>query len=362
MIVDRVDVYELELPLTDSFEISLGSKHRATNVLVELETESGVVGWGEGAPLEPITGETVESAVACAKAGASILEGRDLRDRRGLVAELDAALPGAVSSRFALETALYDAYCRERGIALAECFGGKPEPVRTDLTVSIVDPETAAAETNAALEAGFDEIKVKVGGSVDSDLERVAAVRDAAPDAEIKVDANQGWTPKEAIRFAHEAGDRGFDLELLEQPVHRDDVDGLRRVTETVRVPVAADEAVFTPADAHRIAAEGAADVINIKAAKSGLTDGAAIAEIARGANLEVMIGCMLESALGLHASAHLVAGLGDFSYVDLDGNLSFERGIADVPKGPTHDLSGPGHGIVPDPAVVPDSPAGDDS
>ncbi|WP_245726754.1 hypothetical protein [Natronorubrum sediminis] len=69
------------------------------------------------------------------------------------------------------------------------------------------------------------------------------------------------------------------------------------------------------------------------------------------------MIGCMLESALVLHASAHLVAGLGDFSYVDLDGNLSFERDIADVPKGPTHDLFGPGHGIVPDPEVVPDSP-----
>ncbi|MFC7230844.1 dipeptide epimerase [Saliphagus sp. GCM10025308] len=360
MIVDRVDVYAVEFPLTDSFEISLGSKHRATNVLVELETESGAVGWGEGAPLESITGETADSAVACATAGTSVLEGRDLRDRRKLVAELDAALPEAVSSRLALETALYDAYCRERGIALAECFGGRPRPVRTDLTVSIVDPETAAEEARAALEAGFDEIKVKVGGSVESDIERVAAVRDVAPDAEIKVDANQGWSPKEAIQFAERAATRGLDLELLEQPVHREDISGLKRVTETVPIPVAADEAVFTPADAHRIAAEDAADVINIKAAKSGLTGGAAIAEIARGANLEVMIGCMLESALGLHASAHLVAGLGDFSYVDLDGNHSFERGITDVPTGPTHELSGPGHGVVPDPEVVPDTPIRD--
>lgn len=358
MIVDRVSVYTLDVPLTDSFEISLGTKRRATNVLVSLETEGGVVGWGEGAPLEPITGETVESAVVAAKAGASLLEGADLRDRRGLAAELKAALPGAVSSQFALETALYDAYCRERGVALAECFGGAPGPVRTDLTVSIVDPETAAAETEAALADGFDEIKVKVGGDVESDLDRVEAVRESAPDAGIKVDANQGWTPKESIRFVDGARSRGLALDLLEQPVHRDDVDGLKRVTEAVRVPVAADEAVFTPADAHRIASEGAADVINVKAGKSGLTDGAAIAEIARGANLDLMVGCMLESAVGLRASAHLVAGVGTFSYVDLDGNLSFERTVADVERGPVHRVDGPGHGIVPDPDVVPDSPA----
>ncbi|OIB58087.1 dipeptide epimerase [Natrialba sp. SSL1] len=357
MIVDRVDVYRVEFPLTDSFEISLGTKHRATNVLVELETDSGVVGWGEGAPLAPITGETIDSAIASATAGAAVLEGRDLRDRRELALELDAALPGAVSSRFALETALYDAYCRERGIALAECFGGKPEPVRTDITVAIVDPETAAAETEAAKEQGFDEFKVKVGSDVASDLERVAAVRNAAPDAGLKVDANQGWAPKEAIQFADRAVDRGLDVGLLEQPVHRDDITGLKRVTDAVRTPVAADETVFTPADAHRVVSEGAADVINIKAGKSGLTDSAAIAEIARGANLDVMVGCMLESALGLHASAHLVAGLGDFSYVDLDGNHSFERGLAELPSGPTHELTGPGHGIVPDPDAVPESP-----
>ncbi|MFP9193064.1 dipeptide epimerase [Natronosalvus vescus] len=357
MIVERIEVYRLDVPLTDPFEISLGTKHEAENLLVRVETDSGTVGWGEAAPLEPITGETIDSAIETAKAGVSVLEGRDLRNRRSIVTDLEAALPGAVSARLALETALYDAYCRERDISLAECFGGSPGPIRTDLTVSIVDPDTAAAEAESALEAGFDELKVKVGGDVSADIERVAAVREVAPNAGVKVDANQGWQPKEAIQFAHEARTRGLDLTLLEQPVHRDDVRGLKRVTEAVRIPVAADEAVFTPTDAHRIAASGAADVINIKAAKSGLTDGAAIAEIARGANLEVMIGCMLESALGLHASAHLVAGLGGFSYVDLDGNLSFERNVADVTVGPTLETRGPGHGIVPDPSMVPDTP-----
>ncbi|WP_255168935.1 dipeptide epimerase [Natrononativus amylolyticus] len=355
MIVDSVDVFELDLALTDAFEISLGTKERAANVLVRIETDSGTVGHGEAAPLETITGETQASAAAAARAGAAVLEGGDLRNRRGLVSELRSALPGSVSAILALETACYDAYCRERGIALAECFGGKPTPVRTDITISIVDAETAAAEAEAAIEGGFDELKIKVGGDLADDLARVAAVREVAPDAAVKVDANQGWTPKKAIRFADRARARDFDLELLEQPVHRDDIAGLKRVTDAVDVPVAADEAVFTPADATRIARERAADVVNIKLAKSGLTDGAAIAEIARGANLECMVGCMLESALGLHTSAHLVAGLGGFAYVDLDGNLSHADRLTDVPRGPVLDVEGPGHGIVPDADVLAD-------
>ncbi len=348
MIVERVSVEPVSIPLTDPFEISLGTKTSAENVLVRLETETETVGYGESSPLESIVGETQASAVAAARAGAQLLEGASLTDRRGLVRELQAALPGSVSALLALETALYDAYCREQEISLAACFGGETHPIRTDTTISIVDPATATDEAEAALEAGFDELKIKVGSGVDADLERVGAVRDVAPEAAIKVDANQGWTPKEAIRFASEARARGFDLELLEQPVRADDIAGLARVTRAVDVPVGADESVFTPADAVRVVRAEAADVINIKAAKSGLTDGLAIAEIARAANLECMVGCMLESAVGLHASAHLVAGLGGFEYVDLDGNLSHAEPITDVTRGPVLEIDGPGHGVVP--------------
>lgn len=353
MDIDSVELFTLDVPLSDPFEISLGTKSAAANVVVRIETANGTVGYGEGAPLAPITGETQKTAVAAAEAGATLLEGRDLRNRRDLVFELHGALPGTVSSLFALETALFDAYCRERDLSIAELFGGSPEPVTTDITVGIVDPSTAAEEATDAVAAGFEEIKIKVGGSIESDLERVEAVREAAPNAEIKVDANQGWTPVEAIQFADRARSRGLDLSLIEQPVHCDDIDGLARVTTAVNVPVAADEAVFTPADAHRIVSRGAADVINVKAGKSGLIDGAAIAEIARGGNVELMVGCMLESAIGLHASAHLVAGLGGFSYVDLDGNFSFEDHVTDVTVSPTLDIDGPGHGVVPDETLL---------
>lgn len=138
-------------------------------------------------------------------------------------------------------------------------------------------------------------------------------------------------------------------LELIEQPVPASDVAGLADVKRRVDVPIAADEAVFTPQDAVRIAREDAADIINVKLSKSGPLASADIVSIARGANVELMIGCMLESAIGIHASAHLVAGTGAFSYVDLDGNRLLEEDIVPTDDGPEHDITGPGHGVTPD-------------
>lgn len=355
MTIESVAVCPIDFSLDEPFEISLGIQTDAENLLVRVETDDGIVGYGEGAPLGPITGETQRSAVALAEAGADLLEGRRLEDRRGLVEELHDALPGAVSALFALETALFDAYCRDAGIPLAACFGGAPRSLITDITISIVHPADAAMEATRVVDRGFDRLKVKVGTDPTADLARLESVRDAAPDVQLTVDANQGWTPKEAIRFAADARDRALEISLLEQPVHRDDLSGLARVTAAVDVPVAADEAVFTPQDALHVAEREAADVITIKGGKSGLIRGAAIAEIARAANLDLMVGCMLESALGLHASAHLAAGIGGVAYVDLDGNQSMVRGLEDERPTQTLDIAGPGHGIVPESERLPD-------
>jgi L-alanine-DL-glutamate epimerase-like enolase superfamily enzyme len=335
-----------DLPLREPFEISLGTRKQARNVLVTVETETGVRGHGEGSPLPPVTGETQASALATARAAASVVEGRNVCSHRSLVADLRDAFPGCVSALFAVETAILDAYCRERALPLSEIFGGSPEPVHTDLTIPILPPKAAAERASAAATAGFDHLKIKTGGSVSDDLERVVAVHEAAPAAVLKVDANQGWTPAEAERFADELRSRGIQLALLEQPVAKDDITGLARVRDSVSVPVAADEAVFSPADAIRVVREDAADVINVKLGKSGLVNSAAIAEITTAANLELMVGCMLESAVGIHTSAHLVSGLGSFDYVDLDGSLLLDSDVVDTTFGPTIDPSGPGHGI----------------
>jgi L-alanine-DL-glutamate epimerase-like enolase superfamily enzyme len=341
-----VTVEPLDLPLREPFEIALGTQHAAENVLVRVELADGTVGVGEGSPDPPVTGETQASTLETCRAAADLVEGRDVREYRAIGRALRQTFPTAVSTTFAVETALLDAYCRERAMPLSELFGGPPTPIETDLTVGICDPEEARRRADRATDEEFAHLKVKVGTDVDADVERVVAVAEAAPDAALAVDANQGWTPKEAERFVTAATDRGVDLELVEQPVPADDVAGLARARERVPVPVAADESLFTPADAVRLVRAEAADVFNVKLGKSGVLAAADIARVAEAANLELMVGCMLESAVGIHTSAHLVAGLGTFSHVDLDGNQLLAEDVVDRERGPTIDLDGPGHGV----------------
>jgi len=347
--IASLSVRALDLPLDEPFEISLGTQREATNLLVTVETEAGATGYGEGSPIPPVTGETQAAAIETARAAADLVEGRDVADYRALVDDVRSAFPGMVSALFAVETAILDAYCRERDLPLSELFGGPPKSVETDLTIPILDPDSAGDRAASAAAAGFEHLKIKTGVDPTDDADRVAAVADAAPDAALKVDANQGWTPKETARFADEVRARGIDLELIEQPVPAADVAGLASARERVDVPVAADEAVFTPADAIRIVRENAADVLNVKLGKSGPLAVADIAAIARGANLDLMVGCMLESAVCIHTSAHVVAGTGAFSYVDLDGNRLLAEDVVETNGGPIHEISGPGHGVTPE-------------
>ena len=347
--IEQVTVDAVAHRLSEPFEISLGVRESARNLIVTVRTESGIHGYGEGSPLPPVTGETQPAAVAIAKSAAEVVEGREVRNYRGLVSDVRNAFPGAVSATFAVETAILDAYCREQGIPLAELFGGRPETVETDLTIPIVPPEEAALRAEEAVDAGFGHLKIKAGNDVATDIERIVAVHDIVPDAVLKIDANQGWSPKETKQFATEADTRGIDLALIEQPVDKDDLSGLAYTRNHVDVPVAADESVFSPADALAVVRSDAADILNVKLGKSGALGAMAIASVAEAANLDVMIGCMLESAVGIHTSAHVVAGLGTFEYVDLDGNLLLAEDVVETAFGPEIHPVGPGHGVTPD-------------
>jgi L-alanine-DL-glutamate epimerase-like enolase superfamily enzyme len=166
---------------------------------------------------------------------------------------------------------------------------------------------------------GARTLKLKVGTDVEDDADRVLAVVEAAPDCDFILDGNQGYSPREALDLLETLEGEDIQPILFEQPVHRHDFEGLRFVTERAHVPVAADESVHTAADALRIARMGAASVVNIKLMKSGIVEALDIAAVCRAARIRLMVGAMMESRLGTAASAHLIAGLGGFEYVDLD-------------------------------------------
>ena len=169
---------------------------------------------------------------------------------------------------------------------------------------------------------GYRTLKTKVGKNSSEDLERLKAIVRGAPDMRLMLDANQGFAPFEAVRFIHELEKNEIYPVLFEQPVAKDDYEGMKFVRDHISVPVAADESVFTPADALTVVKYRCADFINIKLMKSGIIDAFNIAAIARSAGISLMVGCMLESKLGLSTSVAFAAGIGGFAFVDLDPHI----------------------------------------
>lgn len=310
-------------PLKSPFESARRRSTVAENVRVEVRLASGVTGYGEGSPAAYVTGEIPESVLAGVRRAGAALEGLEAARVRPWADRLRQVLPDEPTARSALEMALLDALARAWEISLATYFGGALTELRTDLTLPIGEPQSVAALAAEAASAGFRTLKIKVGSpDREADLERVRRVADAASGCRIRLDANQGFTAETALAFLDACLSAGVPVELMEQPVPRDDWAGLAAVTARSPVPVIADEAVTDAAAALRLAATGAAHGINIKIAKCGFFGALQIVAIAQAAGLKLMIGCMLESLLGIGASLHFACGTGAFDYVDLDSHM----------------------------------------
>ena len=218
--------------------------------------------------------------------------------------------------------AVYDLYAKNLNRPLYKVLGGGQDSIETDITISVNDTEEMVRDSLRGVEQGFRILKIKVGKEGMKDVERIAAIRQAVgKDIVTRVDANQGWQPKEAVRIIRSMEDKELDIDLVEQPVHAHDFEGMKYVTSHVFTPVLADESVFSPQDAIRLIQEGAADLINIKLMKTGgIYEALKICGIAESFGVECMTGCMLESKLAVSAAAHMAAAKGIITRHDLDG------------------------------------------
>lgn len=318
-LITRLEVEPLDIPLIEPFAIATGRVTSARNVLVRVTLADGTVGLGEAAPFPPSGGETQETALAAAEGMRPLVESADAGAWRVLSARLTASFEHQESARAAVEIAVLDALTRAYGIPLYQFFGGAESAVETDVSIPLEAPDHMAALAEQYAARGARVLKLKVGTDVEDDADRVLAVAERAPDCDLILDGNQGYSAREALDLLETLESEDMEPLLFEQPVHRHDFEGLRFVTERARVPVAADESVHTAADALRIARMGAANVINIKLMKSGIVEALDIAAVCRAAHIRLMVGAMMESRLGVAASAHFIAGLGGFEYVDLD-------------------------------------------
>lgn len=352
-VIKDASVFPLRAGLIQPFRTALGQHDSLDNLLFRLRLSDGTTGWGEAAVASHITGETIEQTRASLRLAAREIRGRDIADYPRLSSLLHELFPANKSAAAAVETALLDALTGRMKMPLWKLFGEKPAVLSTDITIVIAGLEETERSALRFYKQGFRTFKVKIGRDRDLDLKRVLAVKKAAPRCGIYLDANQGYTSGETLAFVRELKTRGVIPALLEQPVPREDWEGLKRVSRLAGVPVCADESVRSIAECLRAIREKAAHVINIKTMKSGLLEGREIAMLARAAGMQLMIGGMMESSLSMTASAHLAAGLGCFRYVDLDTPFFIKSGLAGNPylnsKG-IYDLSKvkSGIGIIP--------------
>jgi L-Ala-D/L-Glu epimerase len=353
-LIRRVLVEALDIALDKPFGIAGGAQTRAANALVTVELEGGTRGYGEAAPFPAFNGETQAVALAAVNAMRPVVEGADARAWRAIAAAIRPLAGSSGSARCAVETAVLDALTKQAGLPLWAFFGGAERSLATDITITVGSIAEAREEAKAFTARGFSRLKVKIGaGTREDDLARVIAIHEAAPDAGLILDGNGGLTANAALGLVEALGALGIKPILLEQPVPGDDWEGLLEVSRKAGIPVAADESAATAADALRIAQTGAAQVINIKLMKSGVVEALAIAEIAKACGLGLMIGGMVEATLAMSMSACFAAGLGGFSFVDLDTPLflaeePFEGGYAR--SGERMDLAPitRGHGVTP--------------
>jgi len=327
--------HTIDLKLKHPFRISRSVTETRRNVIVEIDG-----GIGEAAP-SPYYGDNAETVVECLEKVKDQI-GDDPFQIETILSNLNSIIVGNYPAKAAIDTALYDLTGKRLNIPIYKLLGldGK-KPLATSFTIGIDTPDKMKEKTKEAKD--FQVYKVKVG--VENDIEMVKAVREVT-DAKIRVDANAGWSnAEEALSKIDQL--KKYKIEFVEQPIDPNDKNGLERIKRESEIPIIIDEHLMTSKDIPGFV--GLCDGINIKLAKcGGIREALRMIHVAQAYGLKVMIGCMIESSVGIAAAAQ-IGSLAD--YLDLDSNLLVSNDPYEgmtVKDGMIYLSDMPGLGIVP--------------
>lgn len=324
MKITDIELGMLRVPLKTPFKTALRTVDTVEDVVVMVRTDTGHTGYGEAAATAVITGDTRGSIIEAIRHFIKPrLVGQDVANLNRLCGLVQSSMERNSSAKAAVEIALYDLWAQLHGAPLYQMLGGGDPVITTDITISVDYIDKMVADSLSALDRGFESLKIKVGKDIGLDIERVKAIHAAVEGrALLRLDANQGWTAKQAVHAMRALEEAGVVLELLEQPVKAADIAGLKYVTDRVNTPVMADESVFNPSQVIDLIQQRAADIVNIKLMKTGgLSNAIRIADIAAIHGVPCMIGCMIESSISVAAAVHLAVAKSDvITKVDLDG------------------------------------------
>lgn len=300
-------------------KVAFGMMEGYDTLLLKIETDEGITGYGEAAPLGFVTGDSIDTVIAVMKEFRAALIGRDPIE----IAEIHAIMSGMyaynTAAKAGIDIACYDIASKRMGVPLHRYLGGGDPSFISDVTIGIDTPEEMAAKSAEWVQKGWTSLKVKLGQAIDLDLACMRAVRSAVgDDIVLRIDANQGWAVKDAIRIIKELEKLG--VELIEQPVVAWDYRGLKEIKAAVNLPVVADESCHSPVDAAKLVNLRAVDGLNIKLMKcGGLFHAQRINAIAEANNIFCMLGCMGESRVANAAAMHFAAATKNVKVIDLD-------------------------------------------
>ncbi len=319
----HTECFALEMPLREPYTIAYETISSCTNLFIRATTDAGVTGFGCAAPDKGVTGETPEMTMDCYR---EVIEpGLKGADFSRIILILETLKPGLSKNPSALamtDMLLYDLLSKKAGLPLYRFLGGYKDSIPTSITIGIMSPEDTVLKAREFFMQGFRIFKVKGGKQVEEDIRKVILLRESfGNEISIRFDANQGYTVEQAIRFVNET--RHHNIELLEQPTPRDNIEMLGRVSNSVSIPVMADESLMNLLDVFSLTRDNLTDMINIKLMKvGGITEALHINSVARAAGVETMVGCMDESALSVSAGLHFALARPNIFYADLDGHL----------------------------------------
>lgn len=324
VIIQDLQVNRRKVSLREPFKTALRTATEIENIEVSLTLENGMIGKGAAAPTFIITGDSSEG-IEAALVGPikNELVGADITHFQTVLQRIQSCCVGNTSAKAAADIAVHDAYCKLLNIPLYAFLGDKKN-LKTCMTVGVDTPEKMASDASKSVNDGFQTLKVKVGANPELDIARIEAIRDGIPETiKLRLDANQGWKPKQAVQLINEMERKKFNIEFIEQPVASYDLEGLKFVTERVGLPIMADESLFSTKDTLKLVAGRYIDLLNIKLMKcGGISQAWNIASIAEANGVACMIGSMMEPALSVGAAAHFAASHPNVKYFDLDAPL----------------------------------------